>query len=94
MITLEELKKHQNEQAYQFVILAIAELSGDYLDKFFPERYNDGLQDHDIAIFRCYIADNSDTCQYFISELSDDELLKLVRWCSEHTIDILKANRK
>lgn len=94
MITLEELKKHQTEQAYQFIILAIAELSGDYLFKFFPERYDDGLQNHDIVIFRDYIADNSDACQYFISELSDDELLDMIRWCTKHSTDILKANRK
>lgn len=94
MITLEELKKHENERAYQFIILAISELSGDYLYKFFPERYDKGLQDHDITIFRDYIIDNSETCQYFINELSDAELLELVRWCSKHSIDILKANRK
>lgn len=94
MITLEELKKYQNEQAYQFIILAISELSSDYLDKFFPERYDEGLQDHDIAVFRNYIADNSNTCQYFISELSDDELLEMVQWCSEHSTNVLKANRK
>lgn len=93
MITLEELKKHQNEQAYQFVILAISELSGDYLFKLFPERYDQGLRDHDIAIFRDYMADNADTCQYFISKLDDAELLELVRWCSEHSVDVLKANR-
>lgn len=94
MITLEGLKKRQNEQAYQFVILAVSELSGDHLFKFFPERYDQGLQNYDITVFRDYIADHSDACQYFISELGDDELLKLVRWCSEHTIDVFKANRK
>lgn len=86
MITLEELKKHQTEQAYQFIILAIYELSGDYLFKFFPERYDEGLQDHDIAIFRDYMADHSDACQYFISKLDDTELLKLVQWCSGYSI--------
>lgn len=94
MIILEELKKHQNEQAYQFVILAVSELSSDYLFKFFPERYDQGLRDHDIAIFRDYMADNSDTCQYFISKLDDTELLKLVQWCSGYSIDMLKSNRK
>lgn len=94
MITLEGLKKHENEQAYQLVILAIAELSGDYLDKFFPERYDDGLQDYDITVFRDYMADHSDACQYFISELGDDELLDMIKWCSKHSIDVLNMNRK